>query len=120
MNARGAPDRSHSQRHFKFTDQFAVLSFGPGAQAGVLSGTCRVRMRAGFHRAPVVARGKHHRIHAVHDAFIVSCSAVRIGSSESPGFNDPVAHFLAGKFVSCQCFKRDRAGGFCQPAVRQV
>jgi hypothetical protein len=62
-------------------------------------------MRAGFHRAPVVAGRDHHRVEPVHQALVVRGGAVRIALREARRAHDAVADFLAAEAVA-----RERAG----------
>ena len=77
-------------------------------------------MRAGFHRAPVVARGNHHRVDAVHNALVVGRGAVGVGGGKSPGRDDAVAHLLAAETAEGQGFHRHGAAGAGYAAVGQV
>jgi hypothetical protein len=90
-----AADDSHRHRHFERADEVSVRVFAPGGERGVLSVFHGVGVRARFNGAPVVAGGNDHRVHAVHDAFVVGGGAVRVHGGEGVGGDDPVADSFA-------------------------
>ena len=121
MHPRRPADDADRHRHFQRADQVALGVLAPGAQAGVAPAAGGVGMRAGFHRAPVVAGGDHHRVHAVHDALVVGGSAVGVGGGKGPGRDDAIAHLLGREYASkASSSRRNGAARARQAAVGQV
>ena len=120
VHARGPADDADRHRHFQRADQVALAVFAPGAQRGVAPAARGVGVRPGFDRAPVVAGGDHHRVHAVHDALVVRGGAVGIGGGEGPGLDDPIPHLLGGILVKGQLIQPDGAARARQAPVGQV
>ena len=76
-------------------------------------------MRSGFDGAPVVARGDDDRVHAIHDAFVVSGGAVGVHCGESVGSDDAIADLFTAEIIERQFFDRDgttctRNASICQ------
>jgi len=75
---------------------------------------------AGFDGAPVVARGNHDRIHAVHDALVVRRSAIRIDRGKRPRLNDAVSHALTGEVTERELFDTNGAARASHTPIGEV
>ena len=93
---------AHRHRHLQTADQIPVASFPQVLKAGIAAIAGSIGMRACFDRAPVVAGGDDHRIHTVHNAFVVGGCPVGISGGKSPGSDDAVAHIFSAEVIESQ------------------
>src|SRR5690606_23035384 len=77
-------------------------------------------MGAGLDRPPVVARGDDDGIDAVHDAFVVRGSAIRIHGGEGIGIYDAVYDVVAAVVLCLQGLRGDLHAGSGQAQIGQV
>ena len=77
-------------------------------------------MCAGFDGAPVVSGGDDHRVHAVHDAFIMGCGPVGICGGKGIGGDDPIPDFGSLEVAKCELLQRDGAPGPRDSSVGQI
>ena len=79
-----------------------------------------VSVRAGFHRAPVIAGGDDDRIDAVHDALVVRGGAIRVDGGEGVGVQNAFDDFGAAALLGGHRFGREAHAGTGQAQVGQV
>ncbi len=91
----GASGDTHCQGKLKGANKFPILTSAPGREAGIASVSRGKAVRAGFRSAPVVAGGNHHRVHAVHNPFVVRGRTVGVRRGKCPRLQDAIAHLLA-------------------------
>ena len=80
----------------------------------------RIGVRPGLDRPPVITSGDHNCVHAVHDAFVVGGSPVRVNRSESPGCDNTLAHFFRTEFAKGKLSEGNGAAGARQATVGKV
>ena len=61
--------------------------------AGTTDAGCK-GVRTSFNSSPIIPSCQYDSIDAIHNAFIMSRSSIRIGISESPGRNNTISHFF--------------------------
>src|SRR5690606_18907897 len=92
VNAQRAADRPEGERDLQLANERAVVAPPPRAQGLVATVARGEGVRARLDGAPVVARGDHDRVDAVHDALVVRRGAVGIALGELARADDASAH----------------------------
>ena len=115
-----AADQTDGHWQLDRADQCAGVVLFPGGERGVVTVAAGIGVRAGFHRAPVVAGGDDDRIDAVHDALVVRGGAVRIDGREGVRVQDAFDDFFTAALFGREGLGGDAHAGTGQAQIGQV
>jgi len=91
----GSTDHAYGHGEAHRAHEPALVVLAPGGERAVATVASRIRVGAGLHRAPVVARGQYHGVDPVHDALVVGRRAVGVELGEARGRDDAIDHLRA-------------------------
>ncbi len=119
VHAGAATDDADRHRELDAAVETPVLA-PPTGERGVAPVTGGEGVRARFDAAPVVARCDRDGVDAVHDALVVSRSAIRIDGREAVRLHYALGDLCAGVAATRQVHLRDLAGGTRAAAIGEV
>ena len=77
-------------------------------------------MGARFYCAPVISRGEHNRVNAIHDALVVCRGTIGINLGKSRGFDDAFYDLLPLKLLCRKLPCAERHASAYKPFVGQI